>query len=245
MLEGLAEFVRYHSLHIYTGSEDYWTNVLRAAPGGAGPADHRCALSSRSATTSGSATPSTSRTTSGTCGSASGRAPDGLEERYTLADALAVATFLHAFVRHSDLVRVANLAQLVATSRRSSPAPTGCSCSRSTTRCGFSPTTSGRSRLTSSWSRRPHELSQLDAPTRGPTGGRPRAVPGTGRGGDLCPGTPLRRGAAHAQRRSTGTLSADVTAEIRFGPSLSSRQDRPVEELNGDATDATNSFSRA
>ena len=28
VLEGLAEFVRYHSVHIYTGSDDYWTNVL-------------------------------------------------------------------------------------------------------------------------------------------------------------------------------------------------------------------------
>ena len=28
VLEGLAEFVRYHSVHIYTGSEDYWTDVL-------------------------------------------------------------------------------------------------------------------------------------------------------------------------------------------------------------------------
>ena len=37
----------------------------------------------------------------------------GLEERYTLADALAVATYLHAFVRHCRVARMANLAQLV------------------------------------------------------------------------------------------------------------------------------------
>jgi alpha-N-arabinofuranosidase len=37
----------------------------------------------------------------------------GLEERYTLADALAVGTYLHAFVRHAKAVRMANLAQLV------------------------------------------------------------------------------------------------------------------------------------
>ena len=37
----------------------------------------------------------------------------GLKERYTLGDALAVATYLHAFVRHANIVKMANLAQLV------------------------------------------------------------------------------------------------------------------------------------
>jgi alpha-L-arabinofuranosidase len=37
----------------------------------------------------------------------------GLEERYDLADALAVSTYLHAFVRHANVVKMANLAQLV------------------------------------------------------------------------------------------------------------------------------------
>ena len=42
------------------------------------------------------------------------RTDDGrLEERYTLADALAVATYLNVFVRKSAIVRMANLAQLV------------------------------------------------------------------------------------------------------------------------------------
>ena len=36
-----------------------------------------------------------------------------LEERYNLADALAVATYLNVFVRKSRIVRMANLAQLV------------------------------------------------------------------------------------------------------------------------------------
>jgi len=35
--------------------------------------------------------------------------PRGLGERYTLA----VATYLHAFVRHAAIVKMANLAQLV------------------------------------------------------------------------------------------------------------------------------------
>ena len=37
----------------------------------------------------------------------------GIEERYTLTDALAVATYLHGFIRHCRVVRRANLAQLV------------------------------------------------------------------------------------------------------------------------------------
>src|SRR5260370_27020896 len=37
----------------------------------------------------------------------------GLEEQYTLADALAVATFLNIFIRYCHTVKIANLAQLV------------------------------------------------------------------------------------------------------------------------------------
>ena len=29
VIDGLASLVDYHSLHIYTGSDDYWTNVLQ------------------------------------------------------------------------------------------------------------------------------------------------------------------------------------------------------------------------
>lgn len=36
-----------------------------------------------------------------------------LEERYNLEDALVVATFLNTFVNHSDIVKIANLAQMV------------------------------------------------------------------------------------------------------------------------------------
>jgi alpha-N-arabinofuranosidase len=37
----------------------------------------------------------------------------GVEEQYTLTDALAVATYLNGFIRHCRVVRIANLAQLV------------------------------------------------------------------------------------------------------------------------------------
>ena len=28
VIDGLAQYVRYHSIHLYTGSTDYWRNVL-------------------------------------------------------------------------------------------------------------------------------------------------------------------------------------------------------------------------
>ena len=37
----------------------------------------------------------------------------GLEERYNLSDALAVATYLNVFARHCETVKIANLAQMV------------------------------------------------------------------------------------------------------------------------------------
>jgi alpha-L-arabinofuranosidase len=112
VIPGLAEFVRWHSIHLYTGSDDYWSNVL---------APHQ--------------TERAMRITAALIEKArynqkirhpihiaydewnvwfrerDGRA--GLEERYTLADALAVSTYLHAFVRHARAVRMANLAQMV------------------------------------------------------------------------------------------------------------------------------------
>jgi alpha-L-arabinofuranosidase len=40
-------------------------------------------------------------------------APHLLEEIYNLEDALVVAGFLHSFIRHADVVKIANLAQIV------------------------------------------------------------------------------------------------------------------------------------
>lgn len=41
------------------------------------------------------------------------RAPHLLEETYNLEDALVVAGFLNSFIRHADIVKIANLAQIV------------------------------------------------------------------------------------------------------------------------------------
>lgn len=110
VVEGLADKVRWHSIHIYTGTEDYWTNIL---------SPHQAERAMRR----------TAALIANTRYCQKLRHPihiaydewnvwfrereEGLEERYTLADALAVATYLHAFVRHCRSVRMANLAQLV------------------------------------------------------------------------------------------------------------------------------------
>jgi alpha-L-arabinofuranosidase len=112
VIDGLVRHVDHHSIHIYTGSPDYWSNVL---------APHQAERALR------------------VCGALIERARhlqdverevgiaydewnvwfrerderSGLEERYTLADALAVATYLNVFVRHCAGLRMANLAQLV------------------------------------------------------------------------------------------------------------------------------------
>ena len=110
VIDGLAALVDYHSLHLYTGSDDYWTNVLQ--PHQAERAI-RCArgLIERAAYVKKIARPPRLaydewnvwfRTDDGT-----------LEERYTFSDALAVGTYLNIFIRNCDWVRMANLAQMV------------------------------------------------------------------------------------------------------------------------------------
>jgi alpha-L-arabinofuranosidase len=110
VVDGMATLVDYHSLHIYTGSGDYWTNVLQ--PHQAERAI-RCArgLIERTAYVRELARPPRIaydewnvwyRTHDGT-----------LEERYDFCDALAVGTYLNIFTRHCDWVRMANLAQMV------------------------------------------------------------------------------------------------------------------------------------
>jgi len=65
------------------------------------------------------AAPSTSRSTNGTsgigpvCGTEFETGRKGLEERYNAEDALAMGMFLNSFIRRADVVKVANLAQLV------------------------------------------------------------------------------------------------------------------------------------
>ncbi|MFG1954504.1 alpha-N-arabinofuranosidase [Micromonospora sp. NPDC048830] len=118
VLEGLADLVDYHSIHIYTGSSDYWVNVLaphqaerslRAMRALIDGVTYRKKLSHEIKVaydewnvwyryTEGVYEPSDQ---------------PPLEERYDHSDALAVATYLNIFVRHCRTVGMANLAQMV------------------------------------------------------------------------------------------------------------------------------------
>ncbi|MGC8627535.1 MAG: alpha-N-arabinofuranosidase [Acidimicrobiales bacterium] len=110
VIDGLAGLVDLHSLHLYTGSDDYWANVL-------GPYQAQRAITTASALLSRAAY---ERRASNVAGIAYDewnvwyRTDDGLlEERYSFDDALAVATYLNIFVRNCRWVKMANLAQLV------------------------------------------------------------------------------------------------------------------------------------
>ncbi len=110
VVEGLADKVRWHSIHIYTGSDDYWTDVF--SPHQAERALQRVtSLIADTRYRKRIAHPIHVAYDEWNVWFREREA--GLEERYTLADALAVATYLHAFVRHCRVVRMANLAQLV------------------------------------------------------------------------------------------------------------------------------------
>ena len=110
VVEAMAPLVDLHSIHIYSGSDDYWTNVLQ--PHQAERAIRCCrALIERVAFAKKIKHPPRIaydewnvwyRTLDG-----------GLEERYDFSDALAVATYLNIFVRNCDWVQMANLAQMV------------------------------------------------------------------------------------------------------------------------------------
>ncbi len=110
VIDGLASLVDLHSVHIYTGSDDYWTNVLQ--PHQAERAIHSTrALIERAAYVKKIAKPPRIAYDEWNVWY---RTDDGmLAERYDFADALAVATYLNIFVRNCDWVRMANLAQLV------------------------------------------------------------------------------------------------------------------------------------
>jgi alpha-L-arabinofuranosidase len=110
VIDGLAPLVDYHSLHIYTGSGDYWTNVLQPHQAERAIRLTRTLLE-RAAYNHKLARPPLIaydewnvwfRTSGG-----------GLEERYTFPDALAVATYLNIFIRNCAWVGMASLAQMV------------------------------------------------------------------------------------------------------------------------------------
>jgi alpha-N-arabinofuranosidase len=110
VIDGLAGLVDYHSIHIYTGSDDYWTNVLQ--PHQAERAIRTtAALLDRAAYLQG--LPSAAAIAYDEWNVWYRTMTVDLAERYTFDDALAVATYLNIFTRNCARVRMANLAQLV------------------------------------------------------------------------------------------------------------------------------------
>jgi alpha-L-arabinofuranosidase len=115
VLQGLADVIDYHAVHVYTGSHDYYTNVFQA---------HQADRSLRIAASlieqaryeQAIEHPIKiaydewnvwfrTRSLEARRG--------GIEEQYTLADALAVATYLNIFVRRCEVIGMANVAQMV------------------------------------------------------------------------------------------------------------------------------------
>jgi alpha-N-arabinofuranosidase len=112
VLEGLAPFVKYHSIHIYTGSDDYYSNVLSAHQ-----AERAVRLCQGMIETvrynQHIQHPIHIAYDEWNIWFRKHGAETGLEEQYNLADALAVATYLNIFIRACEHVKIANLAQLV------------------------------------------------------------------------------------------------------------------------------------
>jgi alpha-L-arabinofuranosidase len=122
VLDGLAPLVDFHSIHIYTGSNDYHSNVF--APHQAERALLACqGLISAIRYQQSVAHPIHIAYDEWNVWFRAGNPPWGsledvpsetrLEERYTLSDALAVATFFNVFIRQCKTLRMANLAQMV------------------------------------------------------------------------------------------------------------------------------------
>jgi alpha-N-arabinofuranosidase len=112
VLEGLAPFVNYHSIHIYTGSDDYYSNVF--SPHQAERALHLCQAMIETVRYNQQVKhPIHVAYDEWNVWFRAREAETALEERYTLADALAVATYLNVFIRCCQSVKIANLAQLV------------------------------------------------------------------------------------------------------------------------------------
>jgi alpha-N-arabinofuranosidase len=110
VIDGMAALTDYHSVHIYTGSDDYWTNVLQPHQAERAITTART-LIQRTAYTQKLARPPLIAYDEWNVWYRQMR--EGLEERYTFADALAVGTYLNIFVRNADWVGMANLAQMV------------------------------------------------------------------------------------------------------------------------------------
>ncbi len=109
VLEGLAPSVDFHSIHLYTGAFEHYSNVF--APHLAERAVRICqAMIEQVRYEQHIAHPIKIAYDEWNVWF---REQTPLEEQYDLSDALAVATYLNIFIRHCDVIGMANLAQLV------------------------------------------------------------------------------------------------------------------------------------
>jgi alpha-N-arabinofuranosidase len=112
VVDGLAPFVRYHSVHLYTGSSDHYHNVFQ--PHQADRALRICeSMIERARYIQKIEHPIGIAFDEWNVWYRERGRTSGLEEKYDLSDALAVATFLNVFIRHCRLVEIANYAQMV------------------------------------------------------------------------------------------------------------------------------------
>src|SRR5262245_44610097 len=115
VLDGLAELVDFHSIHLYTGNADHYATVMQSHQ--AERAVRICAalierVRHRKQIAHRIHIAFDEWNVWWRTRSHQDRV-GGVEERYTLTDALAVATYLNGFLRHCRTVRMANFAQLV------------------------------------------------------------------------------------------------------------------------------------
>jgi alpha-N-arabinofuranosidase len=115
VIDGLAPIIDWYSIHLYTGQADHYTTVFQSHH--AERAVRICAaLIERARYAQRLAHPIHIAFDEWNVWYRTRTDQDrksGIEERYSLSDALAVATYLHGFIRHCRVVRMANLAQLV------------------------------------------------------------------------------------------------------------------------------------
>ncbi len=115
---GLADIVDMHSIHTYTGSPNYWVNQFAPYQAERALTRMRALIDDvayrkgldKKVRISYDEWNVWYRYTEGIF-APSDQPP--LEERYDLGDALAVSTYLNIFLRHCDLIGMANLAQMV------------------------------------------------------------------------------------------------------------------------------------
>ncbi len=112
VLDGLASIIDFHSIHIYTGSTDYYSDVF--SPHQAERAIRLCAtLIERARFQQRIERPIRIACDEWNIWPRRPSAEGIHGERYTLVDALAVATYLNIFIGHCRSMGMANLAQLV------------------------------------------------------------------------------------------------------------------------------------